>query len=75
LVVLLAAFFMVLSEIISVTIDDRNDTIWTLGTVLSKHLSGFYGSVQYNFQNGKLVVVNTTDSYKKVEPEKQEIEK
>jgi hypothetical protein len=52
-----------------VNIEERNKLVQTVGRVLSDKLTGFYGSIQYTIQNGKIQYVTVTETSL---PEKQE---
>lgn len=43
-------------------ISDRTKLVQTIGRVLSDKLSGFYGQIQYNIQNGQLQFVTVTET-------------
>lgn len=46
------------------TNEQRNDIIHKIGEELAKSCVGFYGSVQFNIQDGKYVNANLNESIK-----------
>ena len=53
-------------------VSDRTKLVQTIGKVLSDKMSGFYGQIQYNIQNGRLQFVTVTETSV---PEKQDDKK